>query len=46
MSESEQEDYDGLSGFLFGNLDENNKLDVDYLDEASCLVALVEHDRE
>lgn len=32
MSDSEGEDNGGLSGFLFGNLDENNQLEADYLD--------------
>lgn len=41
MSESEDENQNGLSGFLFGNLDENNRLDADYLDavrEKCCLL--------
>ena len=36
MSDSEDGHAD-LSGFLFGNLDENNELDADYLDDVSRL---------
>ena len=37
MSESGSDgDGDPLAGFLFGNMDENNKLDADYLDAVSC----------
>ena len=32
---SDEEETPGLQGFLFGNLDENNELDADYLDAVS-----------
>ena len=35
MSDSEEDGHAGFSGFLFGNLDEDNKLDADYLDAVS-----------
>ena len=38
MSDSEEDGQAGLSGFLFGNLDDNNELDADYLDDVSRLV--------
>jgi len=32
MTDSSEDDAPGLQGFLFGNVDENNQLDADYLD--------------
>ena len=38
MADSDDEDkgQPNMAGFLFGNLDENNNLDADYLDEVGA----------
>jgi hypothetical protein len=37
-SENRNEENQVLLGFLFGNIDENNKVEADYLDEVGILV--------
>ena len=40
-SENRNEENQVLLGFLFGNIDENNKVEADYLDEVGILVGAI-----